>query len=462
MPAAQKADEIGPTRKVAEFVHGAKLADIPPAAIENAKLQILDTIGIGLAALDQPVAKSIQRYVRAMGGEPVATVLGMEGYKTSPPQAALANGAFFNILDLDNHTATFVLPAVLAIGEMIGASGEQVLEAYIVAAEASTRIDHTIDAARPNRGGPTFRGWYHVSILGPMGAAIAASKLLEMDVDQTRGAIGAAACSSGGVRQNMGRKAKSLFAGNSASLGVAAALLARDGVTGDPDILEGRLGIVSTLCLPNECDWSSIMSRLGNPYQLSRSVSMTRYPAIGAVNGMITALARMREAEALDVSQIASIEARVVPSAASALTNTGLGITEYPDDELGGESSWCYALAATLVDGSFTVDHLSIASVNNPRIRELASKVALTPLKAWSDERESISVRLRDGRTLTAEKGPTEGPATREDFVAKFRDCAQRHFAAGDADTLYQRVMAIETLSNISELTAVCAAGATR
>jgi 2-methylcitrate dehydratase PrpD len=151
-------DEIGPTRKIAEFVNHTTFKDIPATAVANAKLQILDTVGIGLAALEQPVAKAIQRHVRAMGGEPISTVLGMDGYKTSPPLAALANGSFFNILDLDNHTATFVLPAVLAIGEMLGASGEQVLEAYIVAAEAATRIDHTIDAARPRQSGPTFRG----------------------------------------------------------------------------------------------------------------------------------------------------------------------------------------------------------------------------------------------------------------------------------------------------------------
>jgi len=396
-----------------------------------------------------------------MGGEPVATVLGMGGYKTSPPQAALANGAFFNILDLDNHTATFVLPPLLAVGEMIGASGQQILEAYVVAAEAATRIDHTIDAARPIRGGPTFRGWYHVSILGPIGAALAASKLLRLDVDQIRGAMGAAASSSGGTRQNMGRKAKSLFAGNSSSLGVTAALLAREGMTGDPNILEAPLGLVHTLCSPNESDWSSIMTHLGQPFALEKMPGMTRYPAIGAVSGMISALIRIRRAQPFEISQVTGVEARAVPSAASALTDTGRGFTEYPGDELGGESSWCYALAATLLDGSLTIDHLTQASVNNPRLRELAAKVQIIPLEGWSREHESITVRLSDGRALTEEKLPDPRP-THDDFVAKFRDCAGRHLAAGDVEALYERVMSLESLANIGELTALCVSGATR
>lgn len=150
-----------------------------------------------------------------------------------------------------------------------------------------------------------------------------------------------------------------------------------------------------------------------------------------------------------------------MPSAASALTDTGRGFTEYPDDELGGESSWCYALAATLLDGSFTVDHLTQASVNNPRLRELADKVQIIPLKDWSGEHESITVRLSDGRVLREEKQPDPRP-TQDDFVAKFRDCAGRHLAGRDVEALYERIMSLESLPNIGTLTAACASGATR
>ena len=79
---------IGPSRKIAEFVAETRLRDIPQAAQENAKLSILDTIGVGIAALDQRAAQGLQRYVKAMGGEPIATVVGMGGFKTSPPMAS--------------------------------------------------------------------------------------------------------------------------------------------------------------------------------------------------------------------------------------------------------------------------------------------------------------------------------------------------------------------------------------
>ena len=446
-------DEIGPTRKIAEFIHRTTFKEIPPAASEGAKLQILDTIGIGLAALDQPVARAIQEYVRSLGGGAVATVMGMDGYKTSPPLAALANGCLFNMLDLDDHTATFVLPTVLAIGEMLNAPGERVLEAYILAAEATTRMDHTIVGRSTDFGGPTVRGLYHVTLSGPIGAALAASKLLGLNLAQTQGAMGTASVSSGGVRRNRATKSKSMSAGNAASFGISAALLARQGVTGVSDILEGRAGLVDAVCLPGESDWVPIMEHLGNPFQLATSVGMGRYPAIGTIGGMIETLEQLRRSSGLDGAEVVRVEARLTPHSVTAMSDTAAGVSHYPENGLAAEGSWSYAMAATLLDGSFTIDHITDASVQNPRFRDLASKIELIPLKAWS-EPESVTVHLRDGRSVTARLTRSRHRPQQEDFVAKFRDCAGRHLAGAEVEELYQKIMDMENLGAIGELTA--------
>lgn len=451
-------DGVGPTQKIAEFVHGTTFKDIPPAAIEGAKLQVLDTIGIGLAALEQPVAKAIQEYVRAMGGAPVATVMGMDGYRTSPPLAALANGCFFNMLDLDNHTATFVLPTVLAVGEMVGATGERVLEAYIVAAEATARMDHTIVGKGTDFGGPTARGWHHVTLTGSIGAALAASKLLGLDVSQMLGAMGTASVVSGGVRQNMATKAKSVFSGNAAGFGVSAALLAQRGVTGGPDILEGRGGLIEAVCFPGEADYTAIMEHLGSPFQLAASVGMGRYPAIGNISGMIETLQDLRQAHGIDGSQVTRVEARLTPHSLTAMSDTAAGVSRYPEDGLAAEGSWSYAMAATLLDGTFTLDHVTDSKVKDPRYRELAAKMEFIPLKAWSNP-ESVTVHLASGQAVTAPMKRRRYVPQKEDFAAKFRECAGRHLGGGDVEQLYQRVLGIEKLANIGELTAGFAKG---
>jgi hypothetical protein len=99
--------------------------------------------------------------------------------------------------------------------------------------------------------------------------------------------------------------------------------------------------------------------------------------------------------------------------------------------------------------------------VNNPRIRDLAARIEVRPIQAWSHEPERVVVRLRDGRTLTAEKSRPKAPA-KEDFIAKFRNCAGRHLAGSDVDELYDRIMDIEKLPTVGALTAAFAKPATR
>lgn len=172
--------QLAQTRHVAEFVINTKLKDVPPEAIQGAKLLVLDTLGVGLAALGQPVACAVLDYVQWAGGRPIATVLGTKGFKTAPNQAALANACLFNMLDYDgfHHVPTHVLAASLAVGEMVEATGEQVLEAFILASEFAHRFNEVFDGPHTEHDGPTHRGWYHLSIYGPIACALASGKLL--------------------------------------------------------------------------------------------------------------------------------------------------------------------------------------------------------------------------------------------------------------------------------------------
>jgi 2-methylcitrate dehydratase PrpD len=442
-------NESGPTQKIAEFVAGTHLADVPPQAIEGAKLSILDTLACGFAALSQPVAQAIAAHVESLGGKPIATVLGAAGYKTSPPLAAMANGCLVNLLDYDGwfHAPTHTLPAALAIGELVGASGADVLEAYILATEVADRLQKVIEARRNQQAGPTYRGWYHVSLYGPLTASLAAGKLLRLDVPQLQGAMGGAACGSGGVRQNLGAKIKSFNSGNASSVGVQAAMLAQRGVTGDPNILEARVGLVHAVCLPGEYDWSPVESLLGNPYTLDGArVSTKKYPAVGPTQSVIGTLAQIRQEGRFTPEDIDWIEARVATFSA---------VDAAAEDELAAGFSWPHILATTALDGRFGVDHLSRASIDDPGVREMAAKVRITPPPPG--ERERIAVHLRDGRTLEDPIDPRLGRLDHDGLLQKYRDCTAGHLSGADADRLYEQVMGLDRLESISELTATMA-----
>ena len=434
----------GQTRHVAEFILDTNMKDIPPAAVRGAKLLILDTIGVGLAALGQPVARSVIDYVRWLEGKPVATVLGTGGFKTTPVNAALANACFFNMLDYDgfHHVPTHVLAATLATGEMVGATGEQALEAFIVASEFAHRFNQVFDGPHTAHAGPTRRGWYHLSIYGPIASALAASKLLGLDLDQTRAAMGNAVCGSGGVRQVLGSQAKSLAPGHSASFGVQAALLAQRGMLGDADILEARLGLVNALCLPGEADWAPVMSKLGKTYALGVSQSLKRYPSVSPTHIVIVALERLMREHAFRADDVVALQARVITFSAG---------TAYAMDELSAGFSWPYILGAVLLDGSFKAEHLLEERVHDPRIRQASSVISFQPLE--TGQPQLLTVTLKDGRTVAAEiTGGQARMETEDEVLAKYRDCAGGHLPADRVERVYEQVMSLEKLGAISEL----------
>jgi 2-methylcitrate dehydratase PrpD len=441
--------ETGPTRRIAEFIAQTRLVDVPARAIEGAKLSILDTLACGLAALDQPVAIALLDYIREQGGREVATVLGAGGYKTSAPQAALANGCLVNILDLDGflHAPTHTLPAAIAAGELAGATGAEVLEAYILAFEVANRLQEVIEARRGEQTGPTYRGWYHVSLYGPLAASLAAGRVLKRDIEGLEGAIGAAACGAGGVRENLGARAKSLSSGVAASLGVQAALLARRGMTGAPNILEARVGLINAVCLPGEYDWEPVAAKLGSPYRLAcDSLGTKRYPAIGATQSMLGSLARIRETAGIGPEDVESVEAHVSTFAASGSA---------PKDELEAGFSWPYMLAMTLLDGSFGVQHLQTAVIAESRVRAMMDRVRFMPLV--EDANERIIVHTRDGRDLVATPEARLGRVGREQIVTKYRDLAARRLSDVQLRRLEEQVMTLEGLASIADLTATLA-----
>jgi 2-methylcitrate dehydratase PrpD len=348
------------------------------------------------------------------------------------------------VLDFDGlwHIPTYVLGAALATAELTEATGEQVVEAFVVGAEVASRLREAIDALREQRRGPTYRGWYHVSVYGPIAAAVTASKLLGLDVDQTRAAIGIAANGAGGVRQNLGTTAKSLLSGNPASHGVHAALLARRGVAGDPDILEARVGLIGALCLPGECDWEPIFSELGNAYVLAAGPDIKRFPSVGPTQAVIMTLMKMRSADSFELGEIESVRARLSQFSAHA---------DYPEDPLMAGFSWPYVLAASLVDGSFSVNHLTPDSIGNPVIRATAELLEF--VNTVGDEPEALTVTLNDGRTIHRDVDPGLQLENSEGAVMnKYDTCAVLHLDGPRANALKELVMTLESQPRASAL----------
>src|SRR5262245_5187919 len=170
---------MGATEKIAEFIANTSYDNIPRDVVEKAKRTTLDCIGAALAGITEPVSQTITSYATKLGGPAQASVFGA-GVKVSIGDAALANGCISHALDYDDcgvkigHPSVLVLPAVLSLGEHLGASGQDILIAYILGLEIEGKLalhaDFKLMQARLNH-----QTWY-----GSIGAAAACAKLLQL------------------------------------------------------------------------------------------------------------------------------------------------------------------------------------------------------------------------------------------------------------------------------------------
>ena len=114
----------GATEMLARVVANTRLEDIPDRVVQNAKLLILDTVGVTLAAARDSGCKLLAHWVKDQESAPRATVIG-QGFRSSPLLAALVNGHAAHALDYDDsgHCSTQTLPAALALGEPAHVAG---------------------------------------------------------------------------------------------------------------------------------------------------------------------------------------------------------------------------------------------------------------------------------------------------------------------------------------------------
>ena len=130
----------------------------------------------------------------ALDGKGEATVFG-DSRTWTPAVAALLNGALGHSLDFDDthadaslHPSAPVVPAAFAVGELVGASGRDVLTAIVAGYEVCCRLRKALD--------PTShyaRGFHPTAAAGTYGAAAAAAKLFGLSKDQIVSAFGVSA-----------------------------------------------------------------------------------------------------------------------------------------------------------------------------------------------------------------------------------------------------------------------------
>ncbi|HBN27305.1 MAG TPA: hypothetical protein DD405_07535 [Desulfobacteraceae bacterium] len=443
------------TEKIASFIAETDFDTTSAKENEVVKRVFLDCIGTTLAGYTHEMGKIITDFVKESGSSPRATVIGA-GFKTSPADAALANGTMAHALDYDDynlvlcgHPSVSLVPAILALGEERGISGKKALEAYIKGYEVEFKLGAALNLRHYEL------GWHATCTLGTMGAVAAAAVILELDVETTRIALGIAASEAGGLRQNFGTMTKPLHAGLSAKNGVTAALLAAKGFTADKNIFEAEYGFCNLFCGKEKYNIEALTDNLGNPYAvLEPGISIKPYPSCGgthtALDGILD-LVKTNNIKPDDVQQIKVGCSDLLPRVL---------IHSNPKSGLEGKFSMEYCMAIALLDKKAGLEQFTDEKAADPITVKTVKKVKIEtrPLNDnKTDVFVEVTIKLNNGTELSTQvdtaKGNPDAPLSTEELTAKFKDCAILVLPENNADRIIAVMDDLENIQDIRELT---------
>ncbi len=438
----------GVTQTLARFVAETRFEDVPDTVRHEAKRALLNFFAVALAGCrSEPIELALGSLAEFSGGRQ-ATVIG-RSERIDALNAAFLNAAGANVFDYcDTHLPTVVhptsplAPALLALAELRGVTGPDLLLAFVLGFEVECRVGGAVSP------GHYPRGWHITSTCGVFGAAAGAAKLLGLNEKQIVWALGNASTQSAGLCECLGWPAKSLSVGNAAKNGLWSALLAQKGFEGPAEPIAGAQGFLAAMNEPP--NWAALTEGLGQSWELNDN-SIKPYPCGFVIHPLLDCALDWRAAHPNDA--VDRVEFRGNPLL--------LQRTDRPDIATGRESqvSLQHAVAAALMHGKVGLDHFTDACVNDPAMVAMRRRIKVAADAAISTIAVEMDLWTADGKrhslATKAARGSSSNPMKDGEIEAKLRAEASRWRAGYDAGRLIDAVWSLEKSDDVSSLAAM-------
>ena len=404
------------TATLAAYVANLRFEDIPEEVRERAKALTLDFLGSAIRARrDAESTPSLYGMLEALSldnhGE--STVFG-DNRTWTPAIAALLNGALGHSLDFDDthadsslHPSAPVVPAAFAVGELVRASGREVLTAIVAGYEVCCRLGNALD--------PTShyaRGFHPTATAGTYGAAAAAAKLFGLSKEQIIAAFGVAGSQAAGSLQFLvnGAWNKRYQVGASAMNGVIAATLARNDFVGATQSVEGKHGLL--VGYSDNAHPEKAIANLGKVYETMK-IGVKPYPSCRYTHAALDALIAIRREHNLTPDQIKRVE---IGLHRNGITLAGDPATKrHPTSVVGGQFSMFFTGAVALDQGRFGWDDYS--RLGDAAVDALADKFDVV--------QDSVSKAARIRSVRASASPPTTASTSGSTTI---RPASRRHF----------------------------------
>jgi 2-methylcitrate dehydratase PrpD len=457
-----------PTRQLAEFASRQFHSKLDPKVSAATRRSIVDTLGVSIAAVNEPAVGVVASTVVGRGGVSEASVLGLS-QRVPAASAALVNGTMAHALDFDDthlpsvlHPSASVVPAALAVAEAKGSRGAEVETAITVGIEVTCRLG--MAAYDPELRNSIFfeRGLHATSICGTIGAAVASALLHGGDAEMISNAIGiAASMGSGLIEANRtGGTIKRVHCGWAAHSGVTAAEFATAGLTGPPTVLEGRFGFFEAFT-GGFCDRTSLVGSLGEKWELLRLFTKP-YPTNHFTHAGIDAAIHLRQ-EGVKPDSITAIRLGV-PAPVLRTIAEPVDAKARPASGYSARFSGPFTVAAALYGGGglgVSSSDFSDDAVRDPDRLDLSALV-----HCYADEQSTqdfpnqfpgiLSVETDNGaqfehRVIHTRGGP-ENPLSRDELEMKFRLNAEPQIGTAGASHVLDGVEGLSESTSYQRL----------
>lgn len=445
------------------WVTRTSIGDIPEEVKDVGKRAIIDYVGVTFAGATTDIGDVLGRYVAATAHAGEATIIG-SGRRSSAAVATFVNATNGHALDFDDcndsmggHPTIVSLPPALAIAERLGASGADLLEAYLIAFEVGAKIGRAVMVDFTHY----TRGWHPTATLGVFMSATAAAKLLGLDAERTATALSIAASMASGMKANFGTMTKPIQVGKSAENGLFAAEMAALGATANPGAFEHFYGFGRLYNGEGLFDANLGLSTLGAPWDLlSPGIAFKQFPCCASTHSSIEAGIDLH-GRIEDVQDVAAIRInpfpRRLPHTDRMVVTTGFE----------GKFSIQYVTAVALTRGYVGIQDFSQEAIEQEHIQRLITLTEATPLaeSRWGDDQHAseVTVVLKDGTELVSrvERPRGSNPETFLTDAEILRKFSAACSAAGADDERIQRLfdlsLTIDEQSSLGEYFALLA-----
>jgi 2-methylcitrate dehydratase PrpD len=434
------------TQILAKFISSHPSKGWDDTVDHEAHRTFMNWVGCAIGAAQHESVQATLAAMREFQTAEQASILG-RSEKVDMASAALINGISSHTFDFDDtHLKTIIHPAgpiasaILALGEKLGSSGRDLIDALVIGIDVSCRIGN---AMYPNH---YDRGWHITGSTGTVGAAAACARLLKLSEHQTTMALGIAASQPIGFREQFGTMTKPFHPGGAAKAGLTSALMAKHGFTASLKALEAPRGMIQTVS--TKYDWTEITHELGERFEISLNTYKPFACGI-VIHPSIDACVQLRN-QGVTADNLERLELK---AHSLVLELTG---KKTPKDGLEGKFSVYHGCACGIVYGQATEDQYHDEVVQSPEMVALRAKVVATVDNSIDEASADVTAILKDGKKIHVfvehAIGSVKNPMTDQHLNEKFSNLSIPVIGESQTSSVIAKCWDLKNITHIQDL----------